>query len=463
MQEFHEVFTGSTGKVARWRRVLYKSDIWPIVYTAMKRKWYQRQLNALVKRIMVKRHGTSALKPGKVNLSWPMYDEREILNALDSLLDLRLSQGAKVKAFEENFAKYLGVKEAVAVNSGSSANLLALAALKEAHNIPDGAEVIMPAATFSAVASPVLHLKMKPVYVDVDKDTWNIDPREIKKAITKETRIIMVVHSFGNPADMPAIMRLARKHNLCVLEDCCEAHGAMIGTRKVGSFGDMATLSFFVAQNMTTGEGGMILTNKKKYYDLLTSLREFGRLPIDIIRTRRLHYRDRLLGYYDARYITQRLGFNVRMTDVMAALGLEQLKKLDQLNRRRMQVVKKYTAFLSPWQKYLQLPTVRPGTYHNFYGYTVLLRPDAPCTRRELILFLEKNGIETRPFFDGCLPDQPAFRDQPHRSVGRLQVSRFLRDNAVFIGCHPALTAGHIEHVKKTFENFFRLKHVQKM
>src|SRR3989338_8168853 len=252
----------------------------------------RRGLEALVKKIMRDQLRRFALDTTKVHLSWPVYDDAEILNALDSLLDLHLSQGPKVREFEQRFANYLGVRYATAVNSGSSANLLALATLVEYGKIKKDAEVIMPAATFSAVASPALHLGLVPVYVDVERDTWNIDPKEIERAITPRTRVIMAVHTFGNPANMPAIMRIAKKHKLFVIEDCCEAHGARIGKKKVGSFGDLATMSFFIAHNMTTGEGGMIFSDQKQMATIVSSLREFGRLPADVIRTRRLTYRD---------------------------------------------------------------------------------------------------------------------------------------------------------------------------
>lgn len=425
----------------------------------MKKNEYRSEIKKIIKKI-VKNYWIKELSNHKkINLSCPIYDEREIMNSLNSLLDMRISQGPKVKIFEKEFARYVGTKFAVAVNSGTSANMLGLAALMEVGKIKRGAEVIMPAATFSAVPSPALHLGLKPVFVDVEADTWNIDPKEIEKAITKKTRIIMVVHTFGNPANMVKIMRIAKKHNLLVLEDCCEAHGASIGKRKVGSFGDVATMSFFVAHNITTGEGGIIFAKNKKLFEIIASLREFGRLPADVIRLRRLTYKDKIMGYYDARYITTRLGYNVRMTDMVASLGIEQLKKLDNLNSRRQKVVKQYTNFLSPFKEYLQLPTIRKGTYHSFYGYTFVVRIRAPFTRRDLCLFLEKNGIETRPFFDGCLPDQPAFRVQPHTSIGRLPESRHLRDNALFIGCHGALTSRQIRHVKETFENFFQKYH----
>lgn len=421
----------------------------------MKENQYRQKIRGLVKKILRERSKHKRSRKDLITVGWPMYDEREILRAFDTLLDIRISQGPSVREFEESFANYLGVKYAVAVNSGSSANLLALAALIESGDVPKGSEVIIPAATFATVSSPISQLGLVPVYVDVEADTWNIDPKQIEKAITKKTKVVMPVHSFGNPADMAKIMRIVKKRRLYCLEDCCEAHGARIGSKKVGSFGDLSTLSFFVAHNITTGEGGMIFTNNKRYRDILRSLREFGRLPNEVAQKYRFTYKDPILKNYDARYIFTRLGYNMRMTDIEASLGIEQLKKLDFLNALRLCIVKKYQVALEKYSCYLQLPTVRPGNFHSFYGYLFLVRKNAPFTRQELVLFLEKKGIETRAFFGGCLPDQPAFRGQKMRVVGQLPVSRYIRDNAIFIGCHPAITDFQVKHVINSFEEFF--------
>ncbi|HEY4504744.1 MAG TPA: DegT/DnrJ/EryC1/StrS family aminotransferase [Candidatus Paceibacterota bacterium] len=412
------------------------------------------QVRSLVRDIMQEKKAD--LLPKKVNVSWPVFDEKEVLRALETLLDMRISQGPMVREFEKLFAEYIGVKYAVAVNSGSSANLLALATLIEAGDVALGSEVIVPAATFSTVASPIIQLGLIPVYVDVDQYSWNIDPREIEKALSSKTRVIMPVHSMGNPADMPAIMKIAKKNKLIVLEDCCEAHGASIGSKIVGSFGDIATLSFFVAHNITTGEGGMVLTNSEKYKDILISLREFGRLPQEIVINQRFTYGDPVLGKYDARYIFERLGYNVRMTDIAAALGIEQFKKLGRLNQVRVSIVKKYQEAFKKYSKFILLPEIRKNTVHNFYGYLFVIKEGATFKRQEFVDFLESKDIETRPFFAGCLPDQPAFRDKPKRVVGKLPISRSLRDNAIFIGCHPALTNEHVRRVIDTFKIFFK-------
>jgi len=421
----------------------------------MNQKEYQKKIENLIKKMFKEHPNKNSIEDNRVTVGWPVYDEKEILNALDSLLDVRISQGPKVLKFEKMFAKYIDTKHAVAVNSGSSANLLALTALVESKKIKPGDEIIVPAATFSAVVSPILHLGLKPVYVDVNKDSWNIDPEEVKKAISKKTKAIMVVHSFGNPADMKKIMPTARKHKLLVIEDCCEAHGARIGKRKVGSFGDLATMSFYVAHNITTGEGGMVFTNHNEYEAMLRSLREFGWMSSREKKAKRFSFSDKILKNYDARYVSGRLGYNLRMTDITASLGIEQLKKLDHLNIRRLKIVSQYQKLFAKYKEYIQAPQVQKNTIHTFYGYPFLIKKNKKFTRKELALYLEDNGIETRAFFDGCLPDQPAFRNKPHKNIGKLPISRNIRDNALFIGCHGALTQKHVEHVQKIIDNFF--------
>lgn len=412
-------------------------------------------LRSLVKKTIAESDWLHHPPPGRVNIGWPVFDEKEVLQALDALLNVRISQGAKVRQFEEMAAKYVGTRFAIACNSGSSANLLALTALVESGKVPRGSEVLIPAMTFATVASPIIQAGLVPVYVDIDDHSWNIDPKEIEKAIGPKTRILMPVHTFGNPADMPALMKIARKHKLLVLEDCCEAHGAAIGTKKVGSFGYLATLSFFVAHNITTGEGGMIFTNDRDMYDVLRSLREFGRLPDEVMRGKRFTYPDEVLKDFDARYIFTRIGYNLRMTDITASLGIEQLKKLDALNKMRMSNVRAYLKALAPYSTYLILPTVAKGHFHSFYGFPFVIRKDAPFTRMHLVRFLEERGVETRPFFAGCLPDQPGFRNQAMRVAGKLPVARWTRDYSIFIGCHAALTPDHVQHVTKTFKDFF--------
>ena len=389
----------------------------------------------------------------RVNIGWPMYDQKEVLKVLNSLLEMRISQGTGVLEFEKNFAEYMGVKHAIAVNSGSSANLLALLAFLDSGDAKVGEDVIIPAATFTTVASPIIQLGLRPVFVDVEEDTYNIDPKEIEKAITSKTKLLMPVHSLGNPANMLEIIKIANKYNLKILEDFCESHGSSINDKKVGSFSDMSTLSFFVAHNITTGEGGMVFTDNDRYNKLLRSLREFGRFNEDGFG--RFDYKDEILGNYDTRYIFQRLGFNVRMTDLAASAGIEQLKKLDMLNNERINICNFYINSLKKYENWIQLPIPKKNTVHTYYGFLIVIKKIAPFSRNEITNFLESRNIETRPFFGGCLPDQPAFRNQNIKVIGELPVSRHLRDYAFFIGCHPGIGKKEREYVVNMIHSFF--------
>lgn len=405
------------------------------------------------------RQPAPAFHPGRdrIGVGGVCFDEREVLRALRMLLSGRISQGPEVRAFEAAFAAYVGVAHGVAVNSGSSANLLALAALVEAGDVPRGAGVIVPAATFTTVLSPILQLGLTPVVVDVDPTTYNINPAEAARAVADDVRVLMPVHTLGCPAPMQELMALAARHGLRVVEDCCEAHGARLDDRAVGSYGDLATSSFFVAHNMTTGEGGMVLTPHAGYADLLRSLREFGR---GFEATgERFSYSDEILTEYDERYVFYRLGFNLRMTDVAAALGLVQLEKLDAMNRRRLDTAHFYLAKLKQFDEFLQLPSLPAGCLHSFYAFPLVVRRGAPFSRAVLARYLEGRGIETRALFGGNLVDQPAYRRLPLRVVGDLPISRWLRDGALFIGCHPGIGDAERQYVVDAIAGFLDGRH----
>lgn len=391
---------------------------------------------------------TASGEGNEVRLSAPAYDEREAMGAISTILSGWISQGKNVREFEESFARYVGSDSGIATNSGSSANLIALHALKELKKIEDGAEVIVPAATFATVSMPIIQAGMVPVYVDVDLDSLNIAPEQVEAAISDRTRIIMPVHTLGYPAEMDKLMAIAAKHDLAVLEDCCEAHGSTLRGKKVGSFGDVGTYSFFVAHNMTTGEGGMVVTSDPDIDRLCRSYREFGRYR-DAHGQATRYYSDDVLTDYDVRYVFDRLGYNMRMTDVTAAFGIEQLKKLDPMNDARRSNAAALIEVLNTETKgYLSSTTEANGYHHTFYTFPIVLSESAPFTRRQLADYLEDRNIETRPLFAGCLPDQPAFRNAPGRVVGKLRRARYLRDNVVFIGIHPGLTQQNIEYVR---------------
>jgi len=409
----------------------------------------------LIKKFFEKKKIESESNTSKVTVGFPAFDEKEVISALDSLLGLKISQGEKVKTFEKNFSEYIGTKYGTAVNSGSSANLIAISSLIESGMVKKGAEVIVPAATFTTVVSPLIQNGLVPKFVDVEMDTYNIDPDEIEKSIDDKTGLILVVHSFGCPAEMKKIINIAHKHNLPLMEDCCEAHGAEYKGKKVGSFGDISTYSFFVAHNMTTGEGGMALTNNEILNDILESVREFGRLK-KYEKHKRFYYNDEKLKNYDERYVFNKIGYNVRMTDIAASLGIEQLKKLDELNKRRLQIAKRYGEGLGKFSDYLILPKIPDNCFHALYGFVIIVKENSHFNRLDIVRFLEENNIETRGFMGGNLAIQPAYRNENIKIFGDLKNTNYILNNAFFIGCHPYISEKGIEHVIKTFENFFK-------
>jgi len=384
-----------------------------------------------------------------VGVGYPCFDENELYSAIDCLLDLRISQGSRTNLFENEFSNYIGTKYGVATNSGSSANLLALSTLIEAGDIQVGDEVIVPAATFATVSAPIYQLGLIPVYVDVNVETLCIDTSLITSAISDKTKLIMPVPTLGFLPNMNSIMNIAKENKLFILEDCCEAHGSEFEGKKVGSFGDLSTFSFFVAHNITTGEGGMIMSSNEKYEQILRSKREFGRIQSNQERYLSI---GKLIDY-DTRYIFSMLGYNFRMTDIAASLGLVQLKKLDEINQSRITNAKFYDNMLKNFGNYFSSYKDNVN-YVTYYGYPILIKESAPFSRLELCLFLEKNSIETRPMMAGCLPDQPGYENLNHRISGDLSVSRLIRDQVFFIGCHPHISKEDLDYVESVFTNF---------
>lgn len=389
----------------------------------------------------------------------PIFGKKEIAAVVKCLREGRLSQGKYVKAFENDFAKYMGRKYAVACNSGSSANLLIASVLKERFGL--GGSVMVPAATFATAVSPFLQVGFQVVYSDVGLDA-NINPDGVEKTlkILKEKkanlgtpRFLMVVHSLGTSCDMDRLQEIAHRNKLTIIEDCCESHGATWNGKKIGNFGLMSSFSFFVAHNITSGEGGIVVTDDKQCYDLLRSFREFGR-KINPRRWRHILQ----LGFYDERYQFDRLGYNFRMTDYTASFAREQLKKLDRFNQHRKRIVNYLNKRLQSWamdKKFIILPREVPGNLNAHYGYLIIIQRSAPFVRKEIIQFLERKGIETRPFFAGFLPFQLAFK-RKGIAVDPCPVAKLIHKNAFFIGCHPGFSRDDVKYIGDTFEKFFK-------
>jgi CDP-6-deoxy-D-xylo-4-hexulose-3-dehydrase len=359
----------------------------------------------------------------RVHISLPDFteQERDVLEAFARPGVTQFAQGPEVAAFEREFASFVNHREGIAVNSGSSANLLLFDALLQLGYLRPGDEVIVPAVTFATVVAPLYQLGLAPVYVDIQADSFNLDPARVEDALRERTRALFVVHTLGRPAPMDDLSALARRHSLLLLEDCCEAHGATVRGQPVGSFSLACTFSFFVAHNMTTGEGGMVLTSDGTLARTLRSLREFGRSFGD-----RWTYEDDHFAGYDRRYVFERVGYNLRMMDLQAAIGRVQLRRLPEMNRRRCEIATAYG------QAFFESPEIVPG--HVYYGYGLLHR-----ARDAIVRALDTRGIETRPIFGGTLHLQPGYRGLRHRAMPTAVAERVQREG-FFIPCHSAMT-----------------------
>lgn len=391
----------------------------------------------------------------RIPLMTQPYDEEEIAEAIDSLRSGRVTMGRKVAQFESMFAEYIGVKHAVMVNSGSSANLLAVAALFSPGvlgRLCPGDEIITPAVTWATTVFPIAQCGAVPVLVDVDLDTFNINIDEIEKAITEKTRAIMPVHLLGNPCYMDEILGIAAKYNLYVIEDACESHGAEINGRKTGSFSDISTFSFYYSHHITTIEGGMVLTESDSLAELVKSLRVFGWI-------RELDNRQHISAEYpdlDPRFLFINAGYCFRPTEIQGAFGIHQIKKLDGFINIRRDNAEMWRRRLEEYGEHLLLQREREGTKHVWFGYPITVKPGAPFTRDQLVDYLESKGVETRPVMTGNMEEQPAMKQIRHRVVGELPNASYISRNSFFFGNHQGIGTAERNAVADYIDDFMR-------
>jgi CDP-4-dehydro-6-deoxyglucose reductase, E1 len=391
----------------------------------------------------------------KISLITPSYGAEEVSEAIDSLLTTRVTMGAKVKQFERLFADYIGVKHAVMVNSGSSANLLALSILTNPNiknPIRPGDEIITPAVTWSTTVFPIINCGAVPVLVDINQNDFSIRLEGIKKAITEKTRAIMPVHLLGNPCQMDGLMQIAKQHKLYVIEDSCEAHGAEFKGKKVGSFGDLSTFSFFFSHHISTIEGGMVLTDNDQYAELARGLRVFGWI-------RDLKDKDKIAQKHssiDPRFLFINIGYNFRPMELQGGFGIHQIKKLESYIQVRRENAVFWQEKLKKYEKYFTIHQEKPGTRHVWFGYPVIVNPKAGFTCKELVAFLEKKGVETRPIMAGNIAEQPAMKQAVYRKAGTLPNARYINRNAFFFGNHQGIGKTEREAIVSYFDEFMR-------
>ena len=393
--------------------------------------------------------------PGKtkISIASPTYGFAEVNEALDSLLSTWVTMGKKVKKFENSFARYIDSKYSVMVNSGSSANLLALSILtnpKFSKRIEAGSEVLTPAVTWATTLFPIVNVNLVPSIIDVGLEDFNLDVDKLRKSITKKTKAIMPVHLLGNPANMKEIIDIAKEYDLFVIEDSCEAHGAEFNNKKIGSFGDISTFSFFLSHHISTIEGGMLLTKNEEIFELAKSMRIFGSIR-DQKNKKQIAKKNPEL---DPRFLFDSLGYNIRPTEIQGAFGIHQIKKLEKFIKIRTSNANFWNKKLAKFSNYLLLHSQRPNTRHAWFGYPITVRSPAPFSRDQLVNFLEKKNIETRPIMAGDITKQPAINLIKKKINGPLNNSKIIHSNSFFIGVHQGIGKIQRDYVVSVFEEF---------
>lgn len=409
---------------------------------------------------------TDYFVPGEtpINYAGRIYDEKEILSLVDSALEFWLTAGRYAQRFEEEFAKFLGMKYCLLTNSGSSANLLAISALTSPKlgkkRLKPGDEIITTACGFPTTLNPIIQNNLKPVFIDVDIGTYNIKTELIEDAINKNTKAIFVPHTLGNLADIDNILKIVEKHDLWFVEDNCDALGSRYKNQYTGSFGQISTFSFYPAHHITMGEGGAVLTNDPVLKDIILSFRDWGRdcwcePGCDNTCGKRFGWQLGQLPYgYDHKYVYSHIGYNLKVTDMQAAVGVEQLKKLSTFIQSRKDNFKEIYNRLKVYDKYLSLPLKEKNADPSWFGFPILIKENAPFTRDDIVNHLENSKIVTRMLFGGNLTKQPAYEDIDFRLVGSLENTDLVMNNLFWIGVYPGITAEKRDYMLKVIDTF---------
>lgn len=397
-------------------------------------------------------------------VSGKVIDAADLTAVVDSALDCWFTTGRFAEEFERKLARFVGVRCASLVNSGSSANLVAVSVLTSPklgeRRLKPGDEVITVAAGFPTTLNPIIQNRLIPVFVDVTLPGYEIDVSQLEAAYSEKTKAIFVAHTLGNVFDLDTVCAFARKHDLWLIEDCCDALGSTWKGNPVGTFGDLATASFYPAHHMTTGEGGAVLTSKPNLQVIAESFRDWGRdcwchTGKDDTCGKRFDWQlGQLPCGYDHKYIYSHIGYNLKSTDMQAALGLSQIEKLPFFIARRKENFQHLHRALKPLEDILVLPEATPGSDPAWFGFPIGIREDAPFTREELILVLNAQKIGTRLLFGGNLLRQPAYKDCKYRVIGRLPNTDFVMNNVFWIGVFPGLTPPMLDFIADTITTF---------
>lgn len=424
------------------------------------------EILSLVRRYHDLHHSKSDFVPGEspVPVAGRVYGSEDMELLVESALDFWLTTGRFNSEFEKRFARRVNAKHAMTVNSGSSANLVAFSALTSeklrGRQLKPGDEVITAATGFPTTVNPSIFWGMTPVFVDVLMGTYNIDPVAVANAIGPRTKAIMVAHTLGNPFDLAPIVQLAKQNNLFLIEDCCDALGSTYDGRHVGTFGDIATCSFYPAHHITMGEGGAVFTNDDFLRRIMESFRDWGRDCFcepgkDNTCGRRFGWQlGQLPKGYDHKYTYSHLGFNLKITDMQAAVGLAQLDRLEGFVDARRSNFAYLTAGLADLEQYFILPHATPRSEPSWFGFPLTVRADAPFSRDQLVQHLNSKKIGTRLLFGGNLIRQPYMLKQGYKVVGDLTNSDTVMTSTFWVGVYPGLSRAALDYTIEVIRRF---------
>jgi CDP-6-deoxy-D-xylo-4-hexulose-3-dehydrase len=399
-----------------------------------------------------------------VPVSGKVIDAADMSAVVDSALDGWFTTGRWAKDFERKLARFFGLRSASLVNSGSSANLVALSALTSPklgdRQLKPGDEVITVAAGFPTTVNPIFQNRLVPVFVDVTLPTYEIDVTKLEDARSEKTKAVMVAHTLGNVFDLDAVVAFCKKYNLWLVEDCCDALGSTYNGQKVGTFGDIATVSFYPAHHITMGEGGAVLTDKPALQGLIDSFRDWGRdcwcePGVDNTCGKRFDWQLGTLPCgYDHKYTYSHVGYNLKATDMQAALGVSQIAKLPEFIERRKANFAYLKNALKPLEQYVVLPEATPKSDPSWFGFPIGVKADAPFKRDQLTKALEAQKIGTRLLFAGNLSRQPAYEGWEYRVVGDMTNTDYVMNNVFWIGVFPGLTNEMLDFIAKAAIEF---------
>jgi len=406
--------------------------------------------------------------PGKsrVNYAGRVFDEKEMINAVNASLDFWLTEGRYSEQFSEKIAEFLGVEHVLLTNSGSSANLLAFSALTSEKlgdkRLKPGDEVISVAAGFPATVTPIIQYGLVPVFVDVEIPTYNIDIDMMRKAVTTKTRCIFIAHTLGNPFNIDAVMQLAKEHDLWVIEDNCDAFGSEYKGKKTGTFGHLSTISFYPAHHITTGEGGAICTNDLQLANIVRAFRDWGRDCYcaggenNTCGKRFSQQFGNLPVGFDHKYVYSEIGYNLKMTDIQASIGSAQMDKLPEFCEKRKANFNEWKRIFSRYPEYFIVPESTEGSDPAWFAFIVTLKEGIHFTRDEITQHLNANLIETRNLFAGNITKQPGFMNREWRIADRLNNTDYIMNNTFFLGTYPGLTKEMLDYTEKVINLFIQ-------